>query len=367
MKRNSFKVILLLICFTVHYKLVAKAVHIANIKSSIIMDGLTVNIRDFGAKGDGHTDDSDAINKAINKVFISGGGTVIIPSSNKSYLFRQINLKTNVILKGTGGTLKFIDNIATNKNTSYYPINNLGSYNVRYENLIIYGNGKNNANFKVCDVITCVGENSQVINCKIYDAPDSGIMFSSTKNGLCDNNEIIGGRDCGIYINASKENPNFGAVISNNKINDYIITGIGIKRMSSNIVVNNNQIINCGNGITLEDFTNDKMGYPTYITLKDNLIKHTGYYDDARLARRGISISRGDNITVENNAIEDTKGVALVCNNAINTIVRNNTLVSVEGNAVDLMNGKNNVLMDNIIKGKINARNNSGFKIKRNK
>jgi len=40
----------------------------------------TYNICDFGARGDGHTLNTDAINQAIAKCAAAGGGTVLIPA-----------------------------------------------------------------------------------------------------------------------------------------------------------------------------------------------------------------------------------------------------------------------------------------------
>jgi polygalacturonase len=55
-----------------------------------------LNVRDFGATGDGHTLDTAAINKAIETANANGGGTVYLPSGN--YLCYSIRLKSNVAL-----------------------------------------------------------------------------------------------------------------------------------------------------------------------------------------------------------------------------------------------------------------------------
>ena len=53
------------------------------------------NIRDFGAKGDGTTIDSPAINETIEFCSSSGGGTVLIPPG--IYLSGTIHLKSNMV------------------------------------------------------------------------------------------------------------------------------------------------------------------------------------------------------------------------------------------------------------------------------
>ena len=64
------------------------------------------NIIDFGAKGDGITKNTKAIQAAIDKCSADGGGQVLI--SNGSYLTGAIHMKSNVNLHiETGAVLKF--------------------------------------------------------------------------------------------------------------------------------------------------------------------------------------------------------------------------------------------------------------------
>jgi polygalacturonase len=61
------------------------------------------NIRDFGAKGDGKTLDTDAINKAIETAAGKGGGTVFFPAG--TYLSFSIRLKSNITLHLDNGAI----------------------------------------------------------------------------------------------------------------------------------------------------------------------------------------------------------------------------------------------------------------------
>lgn len=55
------------------------------------------DIRGFGAKGDGNTIDTPAINKAIEEAAANGGGTVIFRAG--TYLSVSIHLQSNITLQ----------------------------------------------------------------------------------------------------------------------------------------------------------------------------------------------------------------------------------------------------------------------------
>lgn len=59
--------------------------------------GLTLNIRDFGAKGDGTTKDTTAIQAAIDRCSVLGGGEVLVPAGN--YFTGAIALRSNTLLR----------------------------------------------------------------------------------------------------------------------------------------------------------------------------------------------------------------------------------------------------------------------------
>ncbi|GGA72675.1 hypothetical protein GCM10011507_25350 [Edaphobacter acidisoli] len=58
---------------------------------------LTLNVRDFGAKGDGTTKDTAAIQQAIDRCSVLGGGEVLVPAGN--YLIGAIQLRTRTLLR----------------------------------------------------------------------------------------------------------------------------------------------------------------------------------------------------------------------------------------------------------------------------
>lgn len=77
------------------------------------------DVRAFGAKGDGNTLDTDAINRAIEAAAAAGGGTVCFPAG--SYLSYSIHLKSNVELHlGRGATLLAADSPHQPVSSGYY-------------------------------------------------------------------------------------------------------------------------------------------------------------------------------------------------------------------------------------------------------
>jgi len=63
----------------------------------------TYNIKDFGAKGDGKTIDSPAINRAIDAAAKAGGGCVYFPAG--TYASYSIRLKDNIHLQLANGAV----------------------------------------------------------------------------------------------------------------------------------------------------------------------------------------------------------------------------------------------------------------------
>ncbi|MEN8123091.1 MAG: glycosyl hydrolase family 28-related protein, partial [Bacteroidota bacterium] len=66
------------------------------ISITLIAQNEYYNIVHFGAKGDGKTNNTKAINDAINAASKAGGGTVFFPAGN--YLSYTIRLKSHITI-----------------------------------------------------------------------------------------------------------------------------------------------------------------------------------------------------------------------------------------------------------------------------
>lgn len=75
----------------------------ASLLFSSTLFAVTIDITKRGAKGDGVTDNTVVIQKAVDECSAKGGGTVLIPSG--TYLIRPIELKSNVNLHLDFGAL----------------------------------------------------------------------------------------------------------------------------------------------------------------------------------------------------------------------------------------------------------------------
>jgi polygalacturonase len=81
---------------------------------------VTFDVLSFGAKGDGKTLDTPAINRAIEAASTNGGGTVLFPAG--SYLCYSIHLKSNLTLfLGSGATIIAADAPAPGTAGGYDP------------------------------------------------------------------------------------------------------------------------------------------------------------------------------------------------------------------------------------------------------
>ena len=91
-------------------------------------DDSTYNIVDFGAKGDGITDNTQFINRTIEDCSLRGGGTVIIPEgtflTGSILLKSKVNLflESNAVVKGINNLEKYRSISDLNQDETYYKV-----------------------------------------------------------------------------------------------------------------------------------------------------------------------------------------------------------------------------------------------------
>lgn len=103
-----------------------------------------VNVRNWGAKGDGITSDTEAIQKAIDHCAANGGGTVWFPAGQ--YVTSTLFLKDNITLDIPGGTTILGDIDIKNYPVITPKIPYYSSENIHFS--LFYAEGKKNISLK---------------------------------------------------------------------------------------------------------------------------------------------------------------------------------------------------------------------------
>lgn len=221
------------------------------------------DVKSFGAAGDGVTDDTAAIQSAINHAYSMGGGSVSIPDG--TYLIdadARINMKSNI-------TLVLSDNaVLKTKATSsptYYVVSALNVSNIEIIGGKIVGDRKihlgtsgewghgiriaNSSNVRITNVTVtdCWGDgiyigasyteaageanycsNVTIQGCKVDNSRRDGISIISVKNLLI--------KDC-VLSNSNGTLPECGLVFEPNNADEFV----------QNVVVENLKTVNNAN------------------------------------------------------------------------------------------------------------------------
>jgi hypothetical protein len=139
-----------------------------------------LNIKDFGAKGDGVTDDSIAIQTAINA---SAGLKLYCPKGN--YIAKGLIGISNIVIEGEGKDLVTFTRIASaSDTTSILEFNSKSHFTI--SGITFDGNKANETNGAMAiTIIGCSDYNitkCKVINCKTNSGYGSGIYISGGTN-----------------------------------------------------------------------------------------------------------------------------------------------------------------------------------------
>ena len=166
----------------------------------------SVSVKDFGAVGDGVTNDTAAINAAIESVFSQGGGTVYVPEGEyalgTSGSFFAVILRANVWLKGAGtaGTiLKLLPN-ANSRNVQFKE----GEHNMQLTDMTLDGNKLNQTNTGLIALRMQGNHNVLVSNVRVTNSSAYGLGVAFTvgveeniQDGRFENLEIDNNGDDG--------------------------------------------------------------------------------------------------------------------------------------------------------------------------
>src|SRR5215468_3584979 len=284
------------------------------------------DVRAFGAKGDGKTVDTTAINKAIDAAAAAGGGTVRFPAG--SYLSFSIHLKSNITLYLDQGTTIVAADPMTDHGTYDPPEpNQWDQYqdfgHSHFHNSLIWGEGLANVSIVGPGLIWGKGlvrsntvpdgggnksislklsRNVLIRDVSILHGGHFAILATGVDNFSVDNIKVDTNRD-GIDVNSCR-NVRISNVSINSPFDDGICLksdyALGFARATENVTITNSQVSGYDEGSFL-DGTFKRMDPKSY-----SKNRTTGRVKFGTESNGGFK-----NITVSNVVFDYSRGFAL--------------------------------------------------------
>ena len=274
----------------------------------------SVSVKDFGAIGDGVTDDTAAIQAAINA---SSGKVLYLPAG--TYLCSMLTLVSNLTLAGAGqnntvlksdGTVA--DNFVVGQNTSYVTVQNL---QVDFADI---------ASVNATSALGFFNSNFVAIrNCKVVKFNKLGIAMNSVRNFWIQDNYIErttpdaqGVNECILTTETGPQTNEYGWIQNN------VCNNAGTLLQGGHFFIENNTVLNwrygAGIGIAQTSTT-------IYNVISNNYISgnYTGVDSDG-FSVKGIECW-GSLTNILGNIIHGASGPGIFVGGT-NTLIKNNTL-----------------------------------------
>jgi polygalacturonase len=283
------------------------------------------NVKDFGAKGDGVSIDSKAINAAIDAAAAKGGGTVYFaPGTYASYTIR---LKSNICLFiDQGATIlgaKEVDGVGYDEpepKTSYEAYQDFGHNH--WKNSLIWGEGLHDISIVGTGLIWGKGltrstnqpkgggnkaiglklcRNVQLKDFSLLHGGHFALLATGVDNMTIDNLKVDTDRD-GFDIDCCR-NVRVSNCSVNSPFDDGICLkssfGLGFARATENVTVTNCQVMGYDEGTFLDG------------TFKRNYKKYSDSTTTGRIKFGTESNGGFKNITISNCVFDYSRGLAL--------------------------------------------------------
>lgn len=275
-----------------------------------MVDGYFFNVMDFGATGNGTTDDTTSIVAAIASIG-SSGGTLFFPQG--TYLVTGLIISNSGIkILGTGWK-----SIIKLKNASNQYIFRLTAGNIQFKDIQLDGNKSNQTSGKEAIQTGFNADNLIVQNVFIQNTYWTGIFVNGSKNTLIDGCRLLNCGASGVDTNTTGYGIDFESSTDWKVINCRIDTSLaeGIKcggtspYTSSNFVISNNTITNV---------QTDQRGCIFLFESQDGVISNNCLFGNPNathgingIYQRGPGGSSPTNNIISNNRIEDVSGVGI--------------------------------------------------------
>jgi parallel beta-helix repeat protein len=298
---------------------------------------IVLSVKDYGAKGDGTTDDTTSITSAITA---AAGKTLWFPDGN--YIHSPITIANAVTLMLSDGAKLTLKAASTSSQFT------ISSSHVTIRGGAIDGNTTNNAgasngvfiqsgisdvtmdyvqflNHTQSHILTLgtTGPNASRIfvrHCTFLTAGVHAVYFNwNTVDSEIANNTFLGGSQNAIWVGNSSTN----VKVLNNRISGYARMGIEIWGGSNNATVTGNTISNVGTASTAFGISIDSS---TGTAVANNNVNLTS----PGVGNVGIEIVLSDDSTVTGNVVQNAS-TGMTVNQSSNVTVTGNRIVAFTG------------------------------------
>lgn len=279
--------------------------------------GIAVNVKSYGAVGNGTTDDTTAIQAAIDACALASTPLYISPGT---YLISNTLLvKSNLVMYGDGYLSTFLLKTNTNKNVIGCSLT-AEVDNFQLLNFSINGNQANQSGAASKTILNgvCLYQDN-VNNLKNYKISKLNIY-------ACKGSGILLGKQC--YTNYSKE-------VSNNRIYGCYDAGIWIDDYCEYISLNNNIINSCVDAGVRSESSNINItggiikgssgAYAVHITAGHNTAKHI---------LSGVIMNHSKGILLDGVSLVSITGCQVLASDLDGIKLNNSTFCNITGNII---------------------------------
>lgn len=269
-----------------------------SLASKVSKNDLVINVKDYGATGDGSTDDTAAISSAV--AALTSGSTLYFPGG--TYFVSQVLLssKSNFKIMGAGATIR--------------------------------GFNTTNAVLRLatCTFFEVNGLNICHANATVRNSSGHGMHLSSCTDFVVTHNTL--------YETAAAGFISFGGnrgTVENNNVHDTLADAIHLTRGSKFISVVGNHTDTTGDdGIAVVSYQSDGL-VCTDITITGNTVFQP--------MARGISVVGGTNVQINGNTVRSTQSAGIYVSQESSFNTYGVTNVAVTGNTIKDANTYNQV------------------------
>lgn len=317
-----------------------------------MIDSAPISVLDYGAVGDGVTNDGPAVQLAINAVAAAGRGCIVFPAGKSYFMNTQVNVCNNLVVMGYGA--KIIAGRAwahidaplfknfTAARMSVAPGTITATANVSFYGLEFDGQDTGGAsgvpNANMHGLFICMGNRTDVASgvtgftvqdCYLHDFDGAGVFTYGGQNINVSNNRFVN-----FFPNTVLS---IGSGLSLTDVDGFVIdanvfdhtganwswhgmTILDFNSRSKNGTVSNNVIrnMNNGDGISCEGNTFDNLENVTFV---GNMIRDC--------AGDGIGVDNSTQVVISANTIQDIGGIGFVMGQTERLIINGNSLINV--------------------------------------